>query len=209
MGTRIEPIAIAYTSVRDTPSDLGSDYPGHIAVTLNPLTVWVFTLVGWQAVGTPSGDAPPAPASESGAGTVELATQAEVESGAAGNLVATAARLKAELDRRINPLTAAPTWTAPTLTSGWTNAAGYQAAQYAKDAQGFVVLRGNVTGGSTGSGATILTLPAGFRPAANERFATASAAGTATIEIQTDGRVVPFSATGAQASLSGIRFWPV
>jgi hypothetical protein len=153
--------------------------------------------------------APPVPdATETTPGKVELASEAEVQAGTAGVLVANVARLKDELDRRINPLTAAPTWVSATLTSGWTNAAGYQVAQYAKDSLGFVVLRGNVTGGSTGSGATILTLPTGFRPAANERFTTASAAGTATLEIQTDGRVVPYSATGAQASLSGIRLWP-
>jgi hypothetical protein len=195
--------------VYDTSAELDPSEPiGQLALTLDPLTIWVFTATGYIAVGSASGTAPPSPASETGAGTVELATEAEVEAGTAGILVATVARLKAELDRRINLLTAAPTWTAPTLTSGWTNAPGYQVAQYAKDAQGFVVLREVVTGGSTGSGATILTLPAGFRPAANERWATASAAGTATIEIQTDGRVVPFSATGAQASLSGIRLWP-
>jgi hypothetical protein len=111
------------------------------------------------------------------------------------------ARLKAELDRRINPLSAAPTWISATLTSGWSNQSGFQVAQYTKDPSGFVVLRGVVTGGSTGSTATILTLPVGFRPAANERFATVSGAGTATLEIQTDGRVVPFTATTTQISL--------
>ena len=186
--TRIEPISISYTSIRDTPNDLGTHFPGHGAVTLDPLTLWVFSATGTpEAVGTPSGTAPASPATESGAGTVELATEAEVQAGSGGALVANVARLKAELDRRINPLTAAPTWAAPTLTSGWTNASGYQVAQYTKDAQGFVVLRGNVTGGTVGSGATILTLPAGFRPAANERFTTASSSGTATLEIQTDG----------------------
>ena len=86
--------AIAYTSIMDTPTDLGTHFPGHLTVTLDPLTLWVLSATGtWEAVGTPSGDAPPSPASEAAPGTVELATQAEVESGAAGTLVATAARL--------------------------------------------------------------------------------------------------------------------
>jgi hypothetical protein len=196
--------------VYDTATEMDPSEPiGQLALSLDPLVFWVFTTSGYVAVASATGTAPPSVASEAGQGVVELASQAEVEAGAAGVLVATVARLKAELDRRINPLTAAPTWVSATLTSGWTNTAGYQVAQYAKDSLGFVVLRGNVTGGSTGSTATILTLPVGFRPAATDRFTTASGTGTATIDVQADGRVVPTAVTNtANVGLSGIRLWP-
>jgi hypothetical protein len=95
--------------VYDTSAELDPSEPiGQLALTLNPLTLWVFTSTGYVAVGSPSGSSAPSPASEAGQGVVELAAEAEVQAGSAGILVATAAGLKAELDRRA-PVTATET----------------------------------------------------------------------------------------------------
>jgi hypothetical protein len=85
-----------------TPSDLPTPplYDGVLAVVMNPLGLWGYTSAsGWTSLGTPGGAA--AAASETSSGVVELATEAEVQAGTAGVLVATAARLKAEFDRRV------------------------------------------------------------------------------------------------------------
>jgi hypothetical protein len=74
---------------------------GMIYEVLSPLSLYAYTAGGWVALASPSGSpTSPTPASEAGQGVVELATQGEVEAGTAGILAATAARLKAELDRR-------------------------------------------------------------------------------------------------------------
>lgn len=58
------------------------------------------------------------------------------------------------------------TWTAPTLLNSYVDfGTGYAIAGYMKDACGFVHLRGLVKNGT--AGATIFTLPTGFRPAYN------------------------------------------
>jgi hypothetical protein len=87
--------------IYDTPAELDPAEPvGQLALVLDPLTLYVFTASGYQVLG--AGEAAPAstPASEAGQGVVELATEAEVQGGTAGVLVATVARLQAELDRR-------------------------------------------------------------------------------------------------------------
>jgi hypothetical protein len=207
--TRIEPISISYTSIRDTPGDLDSHHPGHIAVTLNPLTLWVFTSTGWQAVGTPSGDAPPSPASESGAGVVELATQAEVEAGTAGILVATVARLQAELSRRLSLALTPGAWISPTLLSAWVNfGSTYDTAGYRKNALGTVELKGLVKDGSAGGNA-IFVLPVGYRPSADKMFVSIrQGIGIARIDVRTSGAVEATDVGGFNGflSLEGIRF---
>jgi len=71
-----------------------------------------------------------------------------------------------------------PTWTAPTLTASWANAAGgYQTAGYCKDGAGFVHVRGvlkSVVGYAWPSTNTLLfTLPPNFRPREVEQFTAA------------------------------------
>ncbi len=69
-----------------------------------------------------------------------------------------------------NPtLAAAPAWIAPTLGNLWVMQ-GEDAPGYFKDALGFVHLKGLVRSGTVGS-VPIFTLPAGYRPASNKRFA--------------------------------------
>lgn len=142
-------------------------------------------------------------ASETAAGITEQATQAEVEAGTAGNLFATVARLKAELDRRLN----AGTWTDPSLTSGWTNFSGEQPIQYRKSAAGIVTIRGLGAPGTFGVDAIVFTLPVGFRLAARERFigATSPSGTVGQIFVQPDGRVVPLNGSTI-LSFSGISF---
>ena len=98
-------------------------------------------------------------------------------------------------------------WIAPTLLNSWVNyGGGYANAGYWKDSHGVVHLRGLVKSGGTAS--TIFTLPAGYRPAANELFLVAS--GTtptfAQIAIDTAGGVVFLNGSNGYVSLSGITF---
>jgi hypothetical protein len=230
--------------VYDTSGELDPSEPiGQLALTLDPLTIWVFTATGYVAVGSPSGTASPSVASESGPGTVELASQAEVEAGTAGVLVANVARLKAALDRRnvaasetvagvvelataaeavggtdatraVHPagLKAAITseaWIAPTLVNSWVNfGSTYDTAGYRKNPLGMVELKGLVKDGSAGGNA-IFTLPVGYRPAADKRFASIrGGSGMARIDVRTSGAVEASEVFGDNTylSLEGVRF---
>lgn len=124
-----------------------------------------------------------------GAVTVPYATNAEVEGGTVTDKAVNPATLKSELDRRVTP----PAVIAPTLTSGWLDfGSTYQGAGYYKDRNGRVHISGLVKNGTTGTAATIFTLPVGYRPAADQRFAQAGAGGTfAVVDVFSDGRVVP------------------
>lgn len=64
--------------------------------------VWTYDAASGAYIPSPQSAA--SPATESVAGVVEHATEAEVQSGAAGNLVATVQRLRAELDRRTSQI---------------------------------------------------------------------------------------------------------
>lgn len=118
-------------------------------------------------------------------------------------------------------------WQAPTLTNSWVNfGSGYATAAYRK-INGMVQLRGLVTDGTTA--ASMFTLPAGFRPAAqlicvgtaSKAFQTSGGASAGTahthnadhdeigvrIDVNTDGTVVPVSDAGSTwISLSSINF---
>lgn len=91
--------------IYNTPSELDpADPTAQIALVMNPLTLYVRDSAGtYQVLSTGSAPPAPSPASEAALGSVELATEPEVQAGTAGILVATAARLKAELDRRATP----------------------------------------------------------------------------------------------------------
>lgn len=95
--------------------------------------------------------------------------------------------------------------------NSWSNYGfGYVAAAYLLDSFGFVHLRGNVKGGSIG-GATIFTLPVGFRPTGSEFLTVASGSGTGTYTL---ARIIITSAGLVQAmvgdnglySLSNVSF---
>ena len=104
----------------------------------------------------------------------------------------------------------APAWQTPTLLNSWVNfGSSLQTASYMKDTMGFVHLRGVVKSGTLNGSAAIFTLPAGFRPGADELFTVQNANGAARTDVTSTGNVVPwnlFGATNGNWSLSGITF---
>lgn len=103
-------------------------------------------------------------------------------------------------------------WLAPALAANWANfGAGEVAAGYRKDATGQVWIKGLVKKSvALAPPDTVFTLPVGYRPAANWRFVTHSAAGTATWVVTTAGLVQLTSGGSAtNTSLTGISFDPV
>lgn len=98
----------------------------------------------------------------------------------------------------------------PPFTGTWVNfAGGWTEAAFYKDPLGFVHLRGMIKSGTIATSA--FTLPPGHRPAVSEKFAvaTGSAVGNVTagsVDVLTDGTVVPAVGLTGYVSLSGIRF---
>jgi len=97
-------------------------------------------------------------------------------------------------------------WTTPTLLNSWTNNGGsYQTAGYRKDTNNVIHLRGQLTGGTTGS--TVFTLPLGYSPPATQRYFCSSTSGGCEISITSSGSVVATVAAGGnQIGLNGISF---
>jgi len=98
----------------------------------------------------------------------------------------------------------------PAFTGTWVNfAGGWQTAGFYKDPLGFVHLRGMIKSGTIATSA--FTLPPGHRPAVSEKFAaaTGSAVGNVTagsVDVLSDGTVVPAVGLTGYVTLSGIRF---
>lgn len=98
-------------------------------------------------------------------------------------------------------------WITPTFTNSWVNyGAGYNDAGYRKDAEGWVHLRGLVKNGT--DGASIFTLPVGYRPAATELLVCASNDHYGRLDINVVGLVTPSATTTEPAwvCLDGITF---
>lgn len=147
-------------------------------------------------------------ADEAQGGKTRQATAQQIIDGVAGNLFATAARLKAELDRRLT----SEAWHVvgavgePAFVNGWVNfGAPYETAGFYKDASGRVHLRGTV---KSGANAAIFVLPAGYRPAADLPFSTASLNDVSArrIEVRSTGGVAQTHVGPAETSLNGISF---
>lgn len=87
------------------------------------------------------------------------------------------------------------------LTGTWVDVAGSRFGYY-KDATGRVQVRGKVSGG--GAGATIVTLPVGYRPSSNLEFSMRAAAGVlASVSVNTGG-VLTVTTNLASASANGV-----
>lgn len=87
------------------------------------------------------------------------------------------------------------------LAGTWVDVAGSRFAYY-KDATGRVQVRGKVSGG--GAGATIVTLPVGYRPSSNLEFTMRAAVGViASVSVSTGG-VLTVTTNLASASANGI-----
>lgn len=87
------------------------------------------------------------------------------------------------------------------LTGTWVDVAGSRFGYY-KDATGRVQVRGKVSGG--GAGATIVTLPVGYRPSSNLEFSMRAASGVlASVSVSTGG-VLTVTTNLASASANGV-----
>lgn len=91
-------------------------------------------------------------------------------------------------------------WIGGVLTGTWVDTAGSRFA-YTKDATGRVTVRGKVSGG--GAGATVFTLPAGYRPSSNLDFSMRSGTTLCAVGVSTGG-VLTVTANLATATVSGI-----
>lgn len=96
--------------------------------------------------------------------------------------------------------------TAATLAGAWVNyGAPYRNAGYYKSADGVVHLEGAIKSGADG---TVLTLPAGMRPASTLAFPAYCDSGLCKIEITSGGVVSVTGSSAILTSLSGINFIP-
>lgn len=221
---------IAEAHDRFTLRGLDADKPAASALTANRLYVvtggGIYVDTGtalefvaartWdQLTGKPASFPPAAhshgaadlPAStETATGIVELATAAETQTGTDAVRAVHPAGLAAKLAPQAMRLVGGAG--EPAFESLWVNfGAPYAAAGFYKDSTGRVHLSGSVKSGTLASTATIFTLPVGYRPSLDRRFAPENAGATNTLVIvQADGRVVPFSGANAILALDGISF---
>lgn len=96
----------------------------------------------------------------------------------------------------------------PAFTNAWVNyAGGYQTAQFRKDQNGRVTLRGLIGSGTVSTGATgvAFTLPVGYRPAYHLLFDAWSGGTASRIDIDIDGTVKMYNGA-TPFSLDGIQF---
>lgn len=98
-------------------------------------------------------------------------------------------------------------WTSVALQNSWVSfGAGYGAAQYMRDANGIVHLRGVIKDGTATAGTLLFTLPAGFRPPSKMLHLAASPT-IEGIQIDTDGTVkLDTDVTNTFLSLDSIHF---
>lgn len=92
-------------------------------------------------------------------------------------------------------------WLSPTLLNGWSDYGGaYCTAQYYRDPNRTIHIKGTVAGGTTTSGTNIFVLPAGYRPLQNHVFAQTSYSGatpgSASITVAQNGAVFVTYASG-------------
>lgn len=106
----------------------------------------------------------------------------------------------------------APQWVTPASLNGATNVGGgYQGVRYCKLPNGLVCIQGWVTVSNT-TLTTMFTLPAGYRPAANQALTVGKLAGgaygTSGLEVMASGAVrYPAGlASGNALYLTGINF---
>jgi len=98
----------------------------------------------------------------------------------------------------------------PQFQNGWVNydSTAQSTVAFYRDPLGVVHLKGQIRAGT--NGATLFTLPAGYRPAKNMVLPFTNVAGTgavANLSITSDGRVTPFCGGGCvQAGMDGLTF---
>lgn len=113
-----------------------------------------------------------------------------------------------ELKTKTDYLTAPDSdWIAPTFQNSWVNFGSVWAtAGYRKDAFGYVWLKGLIKSGTMPG--TCFTLPAGYRPATNQRlrFACISNNALGAANVQDDGAVYLEVGSNAYFFLDNIRY---
>lgn len=96
-------------------------------------------------------------------------------------------------------------WITPTLVNSWVNfGSGTDNASYMKDTLGFVHLKGRVKSGTIG--ATIFTMPVGYRTNFTKAFVVDSNAMFGRLTIASDGSVVCAVGSNVFVSLDGVSF---
>lgn len=99
-------------------------------------------------------------------------------------------------------------WQTPSLQNGWLEySGGFQQSGYMIDKNGFVHLRGLIKSGTIG--ATIFTLPVGYRPATTLIFAAVNSSSVGRVDVASSGTVTlsaSYAAGNAFLSLDGITF---
>lgn len=96
-------------------------------------------------------------------------------------------------------------WNVPTLLNSWeqyNDTPGFQAARYMKDADGWIHLKGYVSGGTPGGESIAFTLPASYRPAQYESFAVSCSGGLGVVDVSPNGNVTVISGSTVWTSLS-------
>lgn len=103
-------------------------------------------------------------------------------------------------------ISGADTWhnASGTFENSWVDNSAGEPAQYKKMVAGNVTLRGLVKSGTVG--ATIFTLPVGYRPARNYNFPAVSNNAFGYCSINTDGNVLMVAGSNTWFSLDGISF---
>lgn len=187
-------------SALDGKSNTGHDHAG-IEVSYSNTGSGLAATNTQAAIDEVAGSAGVGAATETTAGIVELATDTELQAGDPGVLVATAERLKTELDRRATK----EAWITPTLQNGWTNLGGGNATAGYYKHDGRVYIKGTVTGGTVPS--AVFTLPAGYRPLETYIYGAAAAASAyARINLQADGQVIVQQGSTTWTALGNISF---
>ncbi len=93
----------------------------------------------------------------------------------------------------------------PAFLNSWVNyGGGYETAGFYKESWLRVFLTGEVKSG--GSGTTIFTLPAGYRPKNREQFAVVTDTGIGAVDVTGTGDVIHISGGTGSVNLSGISF---
>jgi len=94
----------------------------------------------------------------------------------------------------------------PAFQNSWVNypTGGWPTAAYRIDSEGWVIMRGLLTGGLNNT--TAFTLPVGYRPAFTQMIRSNAADGAGYVAITSDGRVTPFGSSLTHFSLGQISF---
>jgi competence protein ComGC len=97
-------------------------------------------------------------------------------------------------------------WMGMALQNSWVYyGTPYSSPQYTKASDGLVTIHGLIKTGTIG--ATIATLPVGYRPAYRALFSTVSGGAVSRLDIDSSGNIIAVSGTNGWYSMDGISFY--